>query len=70
MAALIRERQQPADVFAGDPEQLAVLLRSCIQGLAVSQAITGAVPPITDTLIDLITGTPKTSAPDLIFFRY
>jgi AcrR family transcriptional regulator len=52
----IREGQQTGEVIAGDPEQLAVLLGSCIQGLAVSHAIAGAVPPITERLIALFTG--------------
>ena len=53
--ALIREGQQADEMIAGDPEQLALLLGSCIQGLAVSQAMAGTVPPITDTLIRLFT---------------
>lgn len=56
MGAFIREGQQAGEVIAGDPEQLALLLGSCIQGLAVSHAIAGAVPPIADALIGLFTG--------------
>ena len=56
MGTFIREGQQADEVIAGDPEQLALLLGSCIQGLAVSHALAGAVPPITDALIGLFTG--------------
>ncbi|NMP24707.1 TetR/AcrR family transcriptional regulator [Sulfobacillus harzensis] len=56
MGVFIREGQQAGDVIAGDSDKLALLLGSCIQGLAVSQAINGGVPAITDTLITLFTG--------------
>lgn len=56
MGAFIRAGQQADEVIAGDPDQLALLLGSCIQGLAVSHAIAGAVPPITEALIGLFTG--------------
>ncbi len=36
MGAFIREGQQAGDVVAGDSDKLALLLGSCIQGLAVS----------------------------------
>jgi AcrR family transcriptional regulator len=55
MSAFIQEGQEVNEVIAGNPEQLALLLGSCIQGLAVSQAMEGRVPPITNTLIHLFT---------------
>lgn len=55
MEALIREGQQAGEVRAGDSAQMALLLGSCIQGLAVGHAMEGAVPPITEALIALFT---------------
>lgn len=63
LTAVIRDGQQAGEVTTGDPAQLAMLLGSCIQGLAVSQVMMGAVPPITETLIGLFTGPPGAAVP-------
>ncbi len=56
MRDFIRAGQQAGEVIVGEPEQLALLLGSCIQGLAISHAMAGTVPPVTEALISLFTG--------------
>lgn len=51
----IRSGQMENEVVEGDPEQLAMVLGSCIQGMAVSHAITGSVPAISEAVIGLFT---------------
>ena len=53
MARIIREGQATHVLVDGDPDELALLFSACIQGLAVSQAMTGDVPVIRDTLLGL-----------------
>jgi AcrR family transcriptional regulator len=60
---LVRQGQEAGELVPGDPAQFAVLLGSCIQGLAVGHAITGTVPPLADALVALFTGRQEAAPP-------
>ncbi len=64
VAQFITEGQQNGEIVQGDPEHLAFLLGSCIQGLAVAKAMSTPMPSLSaaDSLIRLFTrSTPPES---------
>lgn len=57
MTRFIVAGQREGEIVQGDPEHLALVLGSCIEGLAVSQALSAPVPSVSfvDSLIRLLT---------------
>jgi AcrR family transcriptional regulator len=55
MTNLIRDGQREGTLISGDPEQLSLLFSACIEGLAVSHAMTGTTPAVRNTLLSLFT---------------
>jgi len=58
----IREGQAAGEIVAGPPAYLAILLGSCLQGLAVANVLEEPVPSISEVLVMLFTRTPAVIA--------